>query len=317
MLCRTVDIRNQDSQDYARLDIYALESSEEMPNSRLRPMVIICPGGAYAWTSHREGEPIAMKFLAEGINAAVLWYSVKPACFPTALLELAASVKYIRENAGELHTDMNRIDVAGFSAGGHLAASYACFWNCDFVRAAFSMDVNKAGWLKPDGLILGYPVLTAGEKTHAESMINLIGARSGAWCKSAYAEIISRLGADAETSSCPNADTETSSCRDANADERPADETIRRALSLENQVTADVPRAFIWHTQTDGSVPVENTLLFVNALQKQKINYELHIYPEGGHGIALANEITLGRGRNECVPTAQGWIELAARWVRL
>ena len=60
MKTQTIDIRNSSSAEYAHLDIYSLEATDEMPASKVRPMIIVCPGGAYAWTSKREGEPIAM-----------------------------------------------------------------------------------------------------------------------------------------------------------------------------------------------------------------------------------------------------------------
>ena len=83
---------------------------------------------------------------------------------------------------------------------------------------------------------------------------------------------------------------------------------------MENQVTADTPETFIWHTRTDGAVPVENTLRFVNALQAHDIGYEVHIYPTGGHGLSLANELTKAP-IGEIVPEVQGWIDEACRWV--
>lgn len=43
---------------------------------------------------------------------------------------------------------------------------------------------------------------------------------------------------------------------------------------------------------TDDCVPVENSLLFFNALRKFEIPVEMHLYPVGGHGLSLANEET-------------------------
>ncbi len=87
-------------------------------------------------------------------------------------------------------------------------------------------------------------------------------------------------------------------------------------VSLEHQVSEDTPPMFLWHTYTDQSVPVENSLLLISALRKHKISAEFHMYPLGGHGLALANEETQmsdGRGfQEEC----QGWIDLAIRWVK-
>ena len=78
---------------------YCLDNSEEIVPDRVRPSVLVIPGGGYEMTSDREAEPIAMQFLAAGFNAFVLRYSVKPSVFPVALLEAADAMKMIREHA--------------------------------------------------------------------------------------------------------------------------------------------------------------------------------------------------------------------------
>ena len=59
-------------------------------------------------------------------------------------------------------------------------------------------------------------------------------------------------------------------------------------MSLHLQVTPDTPEAFIWHTSTDQAVPVMNSLLYTQALARENIPFELHIYPLGSHGLGLA-----------------------------
>ena len=80
----------------AAMYTYFLDLSPEVPIDK-RPTVIVCPGGGYAFTSDREAEPIAMRLNAAGMNAVVVRYSVAPARFPTALLEVASAVRYVRE----------------------------------------------------------------------------------------------------------------------------------------------------------------------------------------------------------------------------
>lgn len=79
-------------------------------------------------------------------------------------------------------------------------------------------------------------------------------------------------------------------------------ETATRELtayySNELQVTKDTPPTFLVHSTDDGGVPVENTLLFYQALKKENIYSEMHIYPKGGHGYSLA----LGQGRLQTWP---------------
>ena len=68
------------------------------------------------------------------------------------------------------------------------------------------------------------------------------------------------------------------------------DPDLERYFSAELHVTSDTPPAFIWHTANDGSVPVENSLLLAAALSKANVSFELHIYPDGRHGLGLAED---------------------------
>ena len=78
----------------------------------------------------------------------------------------------MREKAGEWGMMDDGIAVCGFSAGGHLAASLSTMWNCDRV---FSRDQIDSGLHRPDAAVLCYPVITCGEKGHADSFCNLCG----------------------------------------------------------------------------------------------------------------------------------------------
>ena len=150
------------------LDCYLLD---EALNSFKRRAVIICPGGAYHFTSVREAEAVAMKFLAKGIQAFILWYSVEPAVFPMALMELATAVKLVRDRSGEWGIALDKIAVMGFSAGGHLAGSLSVMWNKGFLAESLGVSENE---IRPDGSILCYPVITSGEKAHHGSIENLL-----------------------------------------------------------------------------------------------------------------------------------------------
>ena len=91
---------------------------------------------------------------------------------------------------------------------------------------------------------------------------------------------------------------------------------LEELLSLEHQVGKQVPPVFIWHTLTDQSVPIQNTLMFTETLVKNQVSVEAHIFPEGLHGLSLANEETqiteTGFGiQKRC----QDWITLAGKWV--
>ena len=82
---------------------------------------------------------------------------------------------------------------------------------------------------------------------------------------------------------------------------------LRAALSNELQVTSQTPPAFIWQTATDGAVPPENALLFAQALHAHDVPFELHIFPEGPHGKALAmDDPIVGQWRPMCAAWLQG-----------
>ena len=87
-------------------------------------------------------------------------------------------------------------------------------------------------------------------------------------------------------------------------------------ISLEKQVTADVPVTFLWHTLTDQAVPVENSLMFAEAMQEKGVNFEMHIYPVGGHGLSLATEETGGCDEGMVQPYCAGWVDMAKAWMK-
>ena len=92
-------------------------------------------------------------------------------------------------------------------------------------------------------------------------------------------------------------------------------EEKKEELSLENQVTPDTPPTFLWHTATDETVPVENSLYFFQACLQQGGSAELHIYPVGGHGLSLANEETCRANGIGVQKECQSWIGLAQTWL--
>lgn len=84
-------------------------------------------------------------------------------------------------------------------------------------------------------------------------------------------------------------------------------------LSLELQVGPNVPKTFIWHTAEDQTVPVENSLLFSQALSKYHIPFELHIFTKGHHGLSLATQESAGRD-NDINAEASIWPKLFKNW---
>ena len=172
----TEEIRVPGTRGDAYLETFFLEVTDKFTVQE-RPLVLVCPGGGYNHTSDREAEIVAMQFNAMGYHTAVLRYSCAPALFPTALLELTKAVAFMREYAAQYCIDPERIAVLGFSAGGHLAGSLGVFWNTEWfekIREENGIEL-AAEQIRPDGLILCYPVITSGEYAHRGSFDDLLG----------------------------------------------------------------------------------------------------------------------------------------------
>jgi len=67
------------------------------------------------------------------------------------------------------------------------------------------------------------------------------------------------------------------------------DPALVESLSNETQVNAQTPPTFLFHTANDRTVPVENSILFFQALHKAGVPAEMHIYENGPHGVGLAS----------------------------
>ncbi|MBR3644585.1 MAG: alpha/beta hydrolase [Parasporobacterium sp.] len=275
MRCLTKEINFRG--ETATLSMFLIDPLSIAPN-RIRPMILICPGGAYAYTSEREAEPVAQKFLGMGYHTAILYYTCNPGAarkeaeFPAALVQTALSVAFLRENSKEYHIDPERIILAGFSAGGHVALSLGVFWNRDFLKDLTNAEPRSC---RPDALLLSYPVVTSGAFTHEESIHNLLGSRA-------------------------------------------EDAHWREFVSLEKQVSGDVPPTFLWTTGGDEGVPAENSLELALALRRFHVPTELHLYRRGPHGLSLANADVCPEAATVSSPYAEvrGWTELADTWLK-
>lgn len=242
-----------------------LQTMGELEEFEVRnlPAIVICPGGGYEWISEREAEPVAKEFFAAGYHVFVLRYSVGENISKfTPLCQLAETMAVIRNNSELWRVDNNKIVVCGFSAGGHLAASLGTLHN----KEEFLSVWNRNDDIRPNAMILGYPVITSDEYAHEGSIKNISGAEIGTkeyvW------------------------------------------------FGLNNHVDAATPPAFIWHTAADLSVPVENSILFALALSASNIPFELHVFPNGAHGMSVCTEEV---GTNDVYNGR--WIRWSLEWL--
>ncbi|MDR1586010.1 MAG: alpha/beta hydrolase [Treponema sp.] len=256
--------------------------------------VIICPGGAYRFLSPREAGPVARRFAQSGWRPYILRYPVGENLGTAPLEEAAAALRLVRERDAGAGVK-KPVVVCGFSAGGHLAASLGVHWN----NAAVFPDAASRALQRPDALVLAYPVISAGHFAHRESIDRLTGTFPAAGNAAAG------TGAAAGKASGMAA---------AGAGNAPL--VAGDFFSLEKHAGADTPPAFIWHTATDESVPVQNSLLFAEALVRAGTPVELHVFPRGAHGLSLAtpdvDEPEAGRLSDAHVAR---WFDLCVEWL--
>lgn len=90
---------------------------------------------------------------------------------------------------------------------------------------------------------------------------------------------------------------------------------MRDRVSLELLVHPDVPRTFLWHTYSDPTVSVQNSLLFAAALVQQGILCEFHMYDKGAHGLSTAGKLSQRSDGAKLQPECAGWMDLLETWV--
>ena len=267
------------------LDTYVLDDYAEFQCGIKRRSVLVFPGGGYEALSDREGEPVAMKFLAKGYNAFVLHYSIgnltKRNIFQKSIIDALKAIDYIKTNHESLSIDPKKIVLIGFSAGAHLCASAGNI-------ASFSREINyqPANDLQVSAVVLCYPWISL------HSMKNRL----------------EETDANKDTVEYFNhANISFSGFVDP-ALNAPA---FYDPIKTINPLT---PPTFIWHTSNDDLVFVDNSLDYAKALTKNHIPYELHIYENGHHGLALCDKTTENRSV-DYRPDLIQWQETMFTWL--
>ena len=112
---------------------------EPYDHIKVRPAVIVCPGGGYTHLAGRESEPVAFAFMRAGFQVFILRYGINEYAAWPGPLEDYEQAKALIESTPEWNVAPGKTCVIGFSAGAHLAA------------CAATMSVHR-----PDAAILGY-----------------------------------------------------------------------------------------------------------------------------------------------------------------
>jgi acetyl esterase/lipase len=279
MLCEKISIN-----ETAFMETYLLKNSNEYNVGKKRPLVIVCPGGGYAFTSDREAEPIALKFNSIGFHSIVLWYTVYDQVKnvpQNALVELAQTIKYAREHADEWLIDTDKIIVCGFSAGGHLTLEIATRWNDPWLAEKLNTTSDQ---LKVNLAIPCYPAVSANRFDEDD------------------------LGFAAALINQPNT-----------ANERffgvknPTVEDVEK-YNILNYVDEETPPMFIWHTFEDVLVDVSNSLMLAVKLREKNVPFELHVFEKGEHGLALCDRTT-ARKQSHHNSHVIHWFKLCEEWL--
>ena len=135
--------------------------------------IVICPGGGYATkVIGAEGHGIAEWLNRHGITGVVLDYRLPAGRSFVPLLDAQRALRTVRAHAKEWGIEPSHVGIMGFSAGGHLASTAGTHFDDGDPNAA--EPVNRLS-CRPDFMILVYPVIVMGEKTHSGSKANLLG----------------------------------------------------------------------------------------------------------------------------------------------
>ncbi|MGV3765915.1 MAG: alpha/beta hydrolase [Chitinophagaceae bacterium] len=224
------------------------------------PAVVICPGGGYSILAiDHEGHEFAKWLNERGIAAFVLKYRLPNKHSFIPLEDAQQAMRLVRSKAGAWNLDPKRVGVAGFSAGGHLAASLSVLYN----EKPLKNDPLKQYSARPDFSILIYPVISMETAvTHAGSRNQLLGNEP--------------------------------------------DPALEQKFTTWKQIDKKTPPAFLAHSLDDKAVPVENSRLYRDALQRMKIRTELLEIPTGGHG--------WGMRKND--NTYHQWLSALDNWLK-
>lgn len=93
------------------------------------------------------------------------------------------------------------------------------------------------------------------------------------------------------------------------------DPQLRKRLSLDSQIRPDMPPVFLWHSRDDDLVPCRNSIILAEKLDEAGVDFTLHLYRHGWHGLSLANTQVYGADVIPgCSWDVPGWQESCVRF---
>lgn len=251
------------------------------------PAMIVCPGGAYMFCSmEQEGDAVAMNFASAGYQTFILQYTVGSSCgehsarYPAQLLDFGKAILTIREHAEQWYVDVDRISIAGFSAGAHLCATLATRWHEPLLSEYFGVEPSC---FKPMAAVLGYGLFDYAyqeEYTATQPPNGMLLAGNQAFFGT----------------------------------EKPDAKQLEE-VSPCLHVSEHTPPMFMVHAANDSLVPAVHSVRMVQALMEHNIPYELHIFQNGEHGFATGAPMIGGAYRADKHKACGAWLDLAKVWL--
>lgn len=285
----------------AHAKFYFQEPNKEIDVNRKYPTIVVLPGGAFMWTSFREDEPIALRFLAEGFNVVVAHYATDGIAayagadvesfpkhpvtkFPNSIVEVAKVLVFLRENAEKYAINPDQISVMGFSAGGTVAGMLGVFWNEPWMKKLVGAD---NAMFKPNSLMIGYGAVDLTRKSTRPLPASMRHANQESPTNKMFYALT--------------------------GEENPTKDELE-AMNPINHVSSSTPPTFLWHTQEDPLVPVLDSVYFAAKLEEHGVPFELHVFTKGKHGLALG-DYRSGVKKDQTNAQVFKWVDLYLEWL--
>lgn len=244
-----------------------------------RRAVLILPGGGYHHLCPREGEPVARKFFANGYNTFTLHYSVST----------------VTDCLVEKESGLPKPFTEVLKAAAHIRRN-AEKYNIDpekLVVIGFSAGGHLAACLatlwNKEPLLRAVNVTKEEVKPNAAILSYPLTYIDRTWCEAHAFAPLFRGFSDLDT--------------------------VIRLFSPTQNVEKDTCPCFLWHNADDTVVPVDHSLKMAQALADKKIPFELHIFPEGDHGLSLSIPETLKTPPNKATEHDSAWLDNAFSWL--